>query len=56
MLGMTVAILGLFLAPWLLRGASRRTLRTIAIAAALYLIVITLFGQVIYETFKGVHS
>jgi cytochrome b6 len=54
MLGMTAAVLGLFLAPWILRGTTRRTLRAIAIAAAIYLVVITLFGQQIYETFKGV--
>lgn len=54
-LGMTAAVVGLFLAPWLLRGASRRTLRAIAVAAALYLIVITLFGQPIYEAIKGVN-
>ncbi len=54
MLGMTAGVLGLLLAPWLLGRASRRTLRTIAIAAATYLVVITLFGQTIYEVFKGV--
>jgi cytochrome b6 len=56
MLGMTALMVGLFLAPWILRGASRRTLRAIAIAAAVYLVVITVFGQPIYEALKGVKS
>jgi len=42
-----------FLAPWLFRGASRRTLSVLAAAAALYLFVMTVFGQQIYEFFKG---
>ena len=43
----------LFAAPWIFKGTSRKTLTAIAAAAAAYLIVITLFGQQIYEFFKG---
>jgi cytochrome b6 len=43
----------LFAAPWIFRRTSRRTLRILAAAAALYLVVMTLFGQTIYETFRG---
>ncbi len=55
MLAMTALVGGLFLAPWILRGSNRRTLRAIAIAAAIYFVVVTLFGQQIYEIFKGVN-
>lgn len=55
MLGMTVVVLGMFLAPWIFAGSSRRTLRAIAVATAIYLIVVTLFGQSIYEAIKGVN-
>jgi cytochrome b6 len=44
---------GLLLVPWLFRGASRTTLRAIAVAAALYLVVITIFGQTIYDLVMG---
>ncbi|MBX7244478.1 MAG: cytochrome bc complex cytochrome b subunit [Candidatus Sumerlaeaceae bacterium] len=54
LLSMTVVKAGLFLTPWIFRGTSRRTLRLLAIAAATYLIVITLFGQDIYNAVKGV--
>ena len=53
--GMTVAQVGLLFVPRLFAGTSRRVLRTLAAAAALYLIVITLFGQPIYEMFSGGH-
>lgn len=52
-LAMTAVMGVLFLAPWLFRGASRRTLSVLAAAAALYLFVMTVFGQQIYEFFKG---
>ncbi len=55
MVGMTGLKLGLFLTPWIFKGTSRSTLRLIAGIAALYLIVITLFGQQIYEAIKGAH-
>jgi cytochrome b6 len=53
MLGQMVVLGVLFAAPWIFKGTSRRTLTTIAAAAAAYLIIITLFGQHIYEFFKG---
>lgn len=51
--GSTVAMGALVAAPWLLRGTGRKTLRVIALAIALYFVVITLFGQNIYEMLKG---
>lgn len=53
MLGMTAVKVVLFLTPWIFRGTSRSTLRLIASAAALYLVVVTLFGQQIYDAIKG---
>lgn len=52
-LATNVVLIILLAAPWIFRGTQRRTLRILASIAALYLIVITLFGQVIYETFRG---
>jgi cytochrome b6 len=43
----------LLAAPWVFRGTSRKTLRVIAIAAAAYLVIITVFGQPIYDMLKG---
>lgn len=43
----------LLFVPWIFKGTSRKTLRTIAIAATVYLVVITVFGQSIYEMLKG---
>lgn len=43
----------LFAAPWIFRRTSRRTLRILAVVAALYFVGMTLFGQVIYETFRA---
>ena len=42
----------LFLTPWIFKGTSRRTLGFITGAAAGYLIVMTVFGEQIYEFFK----
>lgn len=53
---MTLAKIGLFLTPWIFRGTGRKSLRIIAVAAAIYLIAITLFGQEIYDLFKGSHG
>lgn len=55
MLGQTVAIGGLFAAPWIFRKTSRKSLSIIAGAAAAYLAISTIFGQQIYELVKGVH-
>ncbi|MBI5415802.1 MAG: cytochrome bc complex cytochrome b subunit [Candidatus Omnitrophica bacterium] len=53
MLGMTVAGAGIFFVPWIFKNTSRKVLSIIAWIMAAYLIVITLFGQLIYEMFKG---
>lgn len=52
-LAMTAAIAVLFLTPWLFRGSRRKTLLGIAFAATAYIVAMTLFGQNIYEFFKG---
>jgi cytochrome b6 len=52
-LATNVALLVLLATPWIFRGTRRRTLRILASVAALYLIVITVFGQTIYEVFRG---
>lgn len=44
---------GLFLTPWIFRNTSRKVLSIIASIVAAYLVIITLFGQTIYEAFKG---
>lgn len=43
----------LLLAPWIFRGTGRPVLRILALAAAAYLVVITLFGEAIYHAIKG---
>jgi cytochrome b6 len=53
MAGGALGFLLLLLTPWIFRGTSRRTLRVIGSGVAVYLIVITLFGELIYSTFKG---
>lgn len=53
MLGMSVAGVGIFLVPWVFKGTSRKVLSIIAWIMTAYLVVITLFGQNIYEMFKG---
>ncbi len=55
LLGSNLVLAILFLAPWLFKGTSRKTLRLLAIAAALYMIVMTVFGEHIYHLFKGTH-
>ncbi len=46
----------LLLTPWIFQKASRRMLSGIAIAAAGYLLVISIFGQTIYNFFRGGQS
>jgi len=53
MLGMTLGGAALFATPWIFSKTSRRTLTMVAAAAALYLIVITVFGSDIYTFLKG---
>lgn len=38
--------------PWIFRGTSRRTLAFITLLVTLYLVVMTVFGEQIYEFFK----
>jgi cytochrome b6 len=52
-LATNLVLVVLIVSPWIFKGTRRRTLRILASIAALYLIIITLFGQVIYETFRG---
>lgn len=49
------AVLGgvLVATPWLFRATNRRTLQLLAIAAGVYLVIMTLFGETIYHLFKG---
>jgi cytochrome b6 len=49
------AALGLVLVatPWIFRNTNRRTLQLLAVAAGLYLLVMTAFGENIYHLFKG---
>jgi hypothetical protein len=49
----TVAVVVLFLAPFIFSRTSRRTLTIIAGVAGVYMVVMTVFGQQIYEFFKG---
>ncbi len=51
---MTLATIGLFLTPWIFKGTSHKVLRIIASTVALYLTVMTLFGEAIYHAIKGV--
>jgi cytochrome b6 len=53
MLGSMVLGAVLLAAPWVFRHTNRRTLQFIAIGAALYLVVMTLFGEQIHHMFRG---
>ncbi|MBX7257677.1 MAG: cytochrome b N-terminal domain-containing protein [Candidatus Hydrogenedentes bacterium] len=53
MLAMTVAGAVLFATPWIFRRTSRRTLSIVAVAATMYLVIITVFGDAIYTFLKG---
>lgn len=53
MVAQTVLIGVLFATPWIFKNTSRRTLGIITAFAALYLVVMTVFGQQIYTLFKG---
>lgn len=52
-LGSGAALAVLAAAPWIFKGTSRRTLRVLAVVATVYLVVVTLFGQTLYEIFRG---
>lgn len=51
--GSGIAVALLFAVPWVFRRTSRRMLRILAVAAALYFAIMTIFGQAIYEAFRG---
>lgn len=53
MIAQTVLIVVLLATPWIFKNTSRRTLSILTSVAAIYLIVMTVFGQQIYEMFKG---
>lgn len=53
MIGMGIVVLGLIFVPWIFSRASRRVLTVIAAIAALYLLIITIFGQAIYHLVRG---
>ncbi len=53
MLGGGAAFALLVFTPWIFRGASRRTLWVLGGTLSLYLLVMTVFGQQIYDLFKG---
>jgi quinol-cytochrome oxidoreductase complex cytochrome b subunit len=55
-LGINGGLLALFFAPWIFKGTSRATLRFLALLAFVYLFVMTVFGQDIYEMVKGVNG
>lgn len=52
---MNGALVGVFAAPWLLRGSSRRTTGWLAVVMGLYMVIMTVFGHVIYQFFQGAH-
>lgn len=53
MVAMGIGVAVLFGTPWIFRRSSRRTLAMVASGAALYLFVMTVFGDYIYAFFKG---
>ena len=54
MIGMTASVVVLFLTPKIFKNTSRRTLTIITWIVTAYLVIITLFGHVIYAIVKGV--
>lgn len=52
---MTFLVFGLFLVPKIFGGTSRKTLTFIAIVAFIYFVIMTVFGQQIFELIKGGH-
>ncbi|MBL8861192.1 MAG: cytochrome b N-terminal domain-containing protein [Planctomycetes bacterium] len=51
--GSTLVLGTMFLAPWIFGRTSRRTLRVLALGAAAYFLLMTFFGQTVYEILKG---
>ncbi len=54
MIGMTMMGALLFLTPWIFKNTSRRVLTVLALIVTAYMLIITFFGQTIYEIVKGV--
>lgn len=54
-LGINGALVVVLFAPWIFKGTSRRSLRFLALLAAVYLVGMTIFGQDLYELVKGAH-
>ena len=50
---MNLAIVVLALAPWIFKGTRRRTLGILAAIVSVYFVVITVFGDAIYQVFRG---
>ena len=53
MLGQMILGVGLVATPWIFKGTNRSTLRVLAVAAGLYLMIMTVWGGTIYHLFKG---
>ena len=53
--GMTVAVLLLFLTPWVFRNVRRKILMVYALIGTAYFFVSTVFGEAIYTLLKGGH-
>jgi hypothetical protein len=53
MLGVNGGVVALLFAPWIFKGTSRKTLGFLAALAAIYLFVMTVFGESIYHLVKG---
>jgi cytochrome b6 len=52
-LGMNLSILVLLAAPWIFPGTKRKTLRLVTVAVGIYLVIMTVFGDAIYQIVKG---
>lgn len=52
MVATATVTLVLFLTPWIFRRTSRKILLSIAVLAAIFLLVMTVFGEKIYELFR----
>jgi len=55
LVGLMVVMGILVLTPWIFKGTSRKILTVISLLSASYLIIMTLYGGVIYEWVKGGH-
>ncbi len=53
LIGTSVLAVVLLATPWIFQNTSRKTLQILAIMAAFYLVIMTVFGDQIYHMFKG---